>query len=673
MSKGHRATCAAGVWAILAASCLPALGQASTFTGIGKLDGHARSRCLGVSADGTVVAGQSFDANDKPQAVIWTVSDGVRGLGFLNPSNADSTANGVDLTGNGTVHATGVSKNNAGNDQAFLWSGNVMGVGTMTDLPLLPGGSSSVGRALRINLDEIFVVGRSGKSGGVNHAFRWRSGAPSGSLDLGDLPGGSDSSDAYAVGWRPNGTNIIAGASNSTWWVGGNRREAFRWSGSMDGIKGLDWVCERGFQVVAGQNGIADTTAAGDDVQVYPVGTSGLEPDTVVVSSGPNRWLNCRDSLHGDDELWPKPVPNQDTDVSGESLSNALSRDGRFSVGRCTYPDAGPCGEHPKQRLFQANLHDLLVRDGEATDHCGGLVMHFPVGFLPGDNYSEAFGVSQPELPEPSRQGLTVVGWSQNIAYGIRAGSNGVADSTAACDDVQEIPVGTTGLASTAIVVSPGPNGVMDSERSGDDAYVSYGVNNPRAFVCFVSDGVDVFDFVKDMRDLKAYLEDEGLDLSGWELRQARAVSEDGKTIAGWGLHNGVEEGWVARINSPPPTGACCVRTGFGVGSCSIMTQSACADTPGGSYLGDGSVCGLQDGNCDFCPQPFADADANGSVDQRDFGFFQACYAGFGHPVPPGCECFDQDNDGQITQLDFNRFTACWSGPAIPLDPACAD
>jgi hypothetical protein len=43
-----------------------------------------------------------------------------------------------------------------------------------------------------------------------------------------------------------------------------------------------------------------------------------------------------------------------------------------------------------------------------------------------------------------------------------------------------------------------------------------------------------------------------GLDLSGWHLRQARAISADGNTIAGWGFSpRGIQEAWVATIPEP--------------------------------------------------------------------------------------------------------------------------
>jgi hypothetical protein len=79
------------------------------------------------------------------------------------------------------------------------------------------------------------------------------------------------------------------------------------------------------------------------------------------------------------------------------------------------------------------------------------------------------------------------------------------------------------------------------------------------------------------------------------------------------------------------------------------------------------------------CPQPFADIDNDGDVDQEDFAHFQNCYSGAG-PVPAEpefCFCFDRDNggigDGHIDQSDWAAFEACASGPHIPADPTCGN
>jgi hypothetical protein len=67
-------------------------------------------------------------------------------------------------------------------------------------------------------------------------------------------------------------------------------------------------------------------------------------------------------------------------------------------------------------------------------------------------------------------------------------------------------------------------------------------------------------------------------------------------------------------------------------------------------------------------PAP-GDFDGDGDVDQKDFGFFQACY---GAPALPVCEPADLNKDGMVDQADFTIFVGCMSGSNVPADPTCA-
>jgi probable HAF family extracellular repeat protein len=53
---------------------------------------------------------------------------------------------------------------------------------------------------------------------------------------------------------------------------------------------------------------------------------------------------------------------------------------------------------------------------------------------------------------------------------------------------------------------------------------------------------------------LDAYLGALGVDLTGWTLTMARSITPDGRTVVGWGVHNGHTEGWIATL--PPPCGS---------------------------------------------------------------------------------------------------------------------
>ncbi len=54
---------------------------------------------------------------------------------------------------------------------------------------------------------------------------------------------------------------------------------------------------------------------------------------------------------------------------------------------------------------------------------------------------------------------------------------------------------------------------------------------------------------VRNLREL--LINDFGADLSQWLLVDAFGISDDGRTIVGWGFHNGFDEAWMARIPEP--------------------------------------------------------------------------------------------------------------------------
>jgi hypothetical protein len=58
--------------------------------------------------------------------------------------------------------------------------------------------------------------------------------------------------------------------------------------------------------------------------------------------------------------------------------------------------------------------------------------------------------------------------------------------------------------------------------------------------------------------DLNEQLPKLGVDLKGWVLTGARAVSADGRTVAGTGEHNGRTEAWIATIPADPACYANC-------------------------------------------------------------------------------------------------------------------
>jgi len=57
-----------------------------------------------------------------------------------------------------------------------------------------------------------------------------------------------------------------------------------------------------------------------------------------------------------------------------------------------------------------------------------------------------------------------------------------------------------------------------------------------------------IWDELNGMRSLATVLTGAGVSLSGWSLQSATGVSANGKTIVGYGTHNGVTEGFIAAL-----------------------------------------------------------------------------------------------------------------------------
>ena len=178
--------------------------------GLGNLPGKNASSAAGLSANGSVIIGDSYLFNypgsTEYEAFRWTQTNGMVGLGTLLGSN-ESKAGGISADGSVIIGTSG--------NQAFHWTKS----GGMVGLGMLPGKSDS--NASDLSADGSVVVGTSG-----NEAFRW---TKSGGMDgLGTLPGKSDSA-ARLV--SIDGT-IVVGESGG---------EVFVWDGTngMRSLKGI--------------------------------------------------------------------------------------------------------------------------------------------------------------------------------------------------------------------------------------------------------------------------------------------------------------------------------------------------------------------------------------------------------------------------------------------------
>jgi probable HAF family extracellular repeat protein len=144
-----------------------------------KTDGMISIGDLGpskASADGSVVVGGGFSGGNE--AFRWTADGGAIGLGYLSGRNL-STAYGVSADGSLVV---GESWSNTSPTEAFRWTN---GTG-MAPLGYIPGGYN-YSAAYAVSADGTVIVGE-GLSASGFEAFRWTS--DDGMVALGDLPGG---------------------------------------------------------------------------------------------------------------------------------------------------------------------------------------------------------------------------------------------------------------------------------------------------------------------------------------------------------------------------------------------------------------------------------------------------------------------------------------------------
>jgi len=700
-----------------------ALAQA-TFQPVGTLGG-ASSKALGVSPDGSVVVGESVDANGKTQAFMWTSGGGIVGIGFLDATNQYSTAADADKDSLGLLHVAGTSKNSSNLEQAFEWSGPIGGPGSFTAIPPLLAGGKNYGASLAVDAaDQVFVVGRSQSASATDpdrpyEAYRWRTGSPTESLALGFLGGNLKWSEATGTGVNASGQQIVVGYSWSSWGgISNNAREGFRWfsgDSNMAPMRGPDYVCSRFGDVPL------DPTGGGDT----------------------------------------------------ESLFNACSRDGRFAVGRGTYPNNPPGG------YFMAYMHDTADQDS----HCQPITK--PLGFIPGgDNHSEAFGVTI--------DGEVVVGTSWNDTLGYRAflwvnGLFNKADSKANMVNLKTFLESVHGLNLTGWTLTDAMD-VSDGGSGQNLTIVGFGVFDPdgaggqpaveRGWVATIPDPVQSggccnANSAGCTESRPGACEVDGGKLKLWAGAGISCGQTDclgsccqfdgscdqqipancrwapGSEDQRFNFYGGVGSSCSGRdcavacclpdtscveesvnacradlgtfpvrpgssCNPPDPdvncsdvvTGSCCNADG----SCTDDIPSAyCADPEGFGRWQEATACGSRDctgaccgiagscaegrtindctasgygsflgyeascasANCPVvCYTPiWADADQDSDVDQVDFGVYQLCYTGGFGSIPSSpeyCRCFDRDGNEQVDGTDLDAFEKCATGPAVP-------
>ena len=113
------------------------------------------------------------------------------------------------------------------------------------------------------------------------------------------------------------------------------------------------------------------------------------------------------------------------------------------------------------------------------------------------------------------------------------------------------------------------------------------------------------------------------INLDGWRLEEATAISDNGREIVGNGVNpSGDREAWLVHL--PPIVKADFDKDGD-VDAADTAFLESCRTGPM-VPLANPTVCGT------------ADLDGDNDVDQVDFAHLQRCYSGSGIEPTPGCE-----------------------------------
>jgi len=314
--------------------------QSASFMGLGWLPNTSVSYATGVSADGSVVVGNSENSMYSGQAFRWTKVDGLVGLGSFDENIFGGRANGVSADGTVVVGELHTSRYYAP-ISPFRWTQET----GIVDLSyIFPDQINFYSRAYGVSGDGSTIVGSSANLQSVeNHgfsgykAFRWTESSGVHALGVGD----DENQQANAV--SADGSIV----------VGVNENEPFRWTqqtgmvglGSLIGNNNSDseakGVSADGSVIIGSSNGQAFRWT--QETGMVGLGSnssaSGISADgSVIVGTSADeafRWtqetgmVSLKETLIG-----------EGLDVSGWTLSSAtaISADGFTIVGNGINP-----------------------------------------------------------------------------------------------------------------------------------------------------------------------------------------------------------------------------------------------------------------------------------------------------------------------------------------------
>lgn len=230
-------------------TCAALWTESDLWVSLGQLPGNGNEWAMGVSADGSVLVGES-----NSEAFRWTEETGMVGIGYLDPIYDDSAATSVSADGTIIV---GFADTSIG-ERAFAWTEST---GMVELLPEDP--NSEISLALDISANGEVIVGRAGGSN-LYEAVYWIDGEIT---PLGYLYPDHERSFASAV--SADGA-VIVGASRSD-----DEDRAFLWT-AQTGMVDLEVYLETEFELDLDDWVLEFADGISDDG--YTITGSGINP-----------------------------------------------------------------------------------------------------------------------------------------------------------------------------------------------------------------------------------------------------------------------------------------------------------------------------------------------------------------------------------------------------------
>lgn len=325
-----------------------------------------------------------------------------------------------------------------------------------------------------------------------------------------DLRGG----DIYSVPSAVSSDgSVITGISKSV-----NGDEAFRWT-SAGGMVGLG-------DLAGGIFNSWGAAVSSDGRIIAGGGQSGNGWETIRWTSA-SGLVGLGDLPGGDFASWAQAISADGSVIVGMSISangweafrwtNATGMVGLGGFAGSTF-DSRATGVSADGSVVVGQSNGALGTEAFRWTDASGMV---GLGDLAGGNfYSKANAISA--------NGTVVVGYSNSVngdeafRWTSAEGMVGLGDFAGGTFASNASGISSDG----ALVVGSGTN------ASGSQAFI--------------------WDARRGMQAIATLLTNAGVDLTGWSLTTATAISADGATVVGYGTHNGNTEAWVARNFLPP-------------------------------------------------------------------------------------------------------------------------